>query len=395
MKEISIIFFLSLSISLYSIEFRYKFNESYRIESTVYQNVLLNRKIELSSVILNRYSVNIIKDCGDYAELNVSHHVFQESKGFSSGFYTFHESEKGIIEQKYDGSMKTITNKYFPAVQNIPYFPDRDITMGESWTSMAIEYFDLNNGFSIDDIIKASFRVFYTYTANRIIDGIEVAVISMNYNIFENIKPYIEWGYFYPVKILGSSKQTLYWDIKKGRPYSVDDNFVLDFFTSTGDQYTFKGNTESRSWPKNNLKSDNMLALINTLEQVPQTTVTDNDEYLTITFSSLLFSPESSLILNEVEIYLDEIGNTFKTMGDVNIRIIGHTALFGKTDLKYLKDLSVKRARSVAEYLLENGFIDKKSIEIIGMGGSKPVDSNVTKEGRTLNRRVEIDILKN
>lgn len=391
----SLLILLFIPLTIFSTEFKFKFDESYRIESTVYQNVLLNKEIQLSSIILNKYIVNIIEDYGDSALLDVNHHVFQDSKGLTSGFYTSHESEKGIVKQNADGTMIPESDEYFPAVQNVPYFPDRDIKVGESWTSTAIEYFDLKNGFNIEDVISTTFRVFYTYIGNRTIEGRLVAMINMNYNIYQKIKPYIDWGDFYPIKISGGSKQTLYWDIEKGRPYSVDDEFFIDFYTSTNDKYTFKGTTESRSWPKNELKSDKMLALIDSLENTPQTSVIENEEYLKITFNSLLFAPESAYLRNDVKQYLDKIGSTLNSTGDINIRILGHTAIFGESKLDYLKQLSTKRAIAVAEYLLSKGYIDRNSIEIIGMGGTSPIESNITKEGRSLNRRVEIDILKN
>ncbi len=395
MKNILLITLFISSISLFSIEFKYKFTESYRIESTVYQNVKFNRKIELSSVIMNKYSVNILETASDSAELRINHHVFQESKGLLAGFYTTHQNIKGDIIQYSNGQIDPITDQGFPAVQNIPYFPDKDIQIGESWTGIAIEYFDLKNGFNIDDVITTKFRVFYTYSGNKIIDGREMAIIKMSYNIYEKITPKFGWGDFYPVKISGGSKQVLTWDLEKGRPHSVDDDFFLDFTTSEGDLYTFNGNTDSQSWPKNELKGDDMKRLITKLESTPQTTVVESQDSVTITFNSLLFSPESSDIKEEVKQYMDSIGSTLKQMGDVNIRILGHTAIFGESDEGYLKDLSTRRARAVAEYMLEYGYLDKKSIEVIGLGGSKPVDTNDTKEGRSRNRRVEIDILKN
>lgn len=384
-----------MNISVFSYEFKYNFSESYRIESTVYQNVLFNRKIELSSVILNKYSVNLIENYNTSALLDVSHHVFQESKGLASGYYTVHQSEKGEILQESNGNISKASNKFFPSVQSIPFFPSRDIKIGESWTAEAKEFFDLKNGFGIDDVIIANFRVFYTYSGNKVIDNIECAIININYNIYEKIQPYIDWGDFYPTKISGSSKEILYWDIKKGRPYKADDQFVIDFFTSTGDQYTFKGNTTSNTWPKNNLNTDNIRNLVTNLEKNPQTTVKESDDSLIITFNSLLFDAESSILMDSSKNYLDEIGQTLKSMGDVNIRILGHTALFGETNEEYLKNLSLSRARSVADYLVKNKYIDINGIEILGQGGDYPVESNETHEGRSKNRRVELEILKN
>ncbi len=394
MKKICLIL-IFVSFQLSALEFKYDFSESYRIESTVYQNRLYNNEIELSSIILNKIVVNVLETYENAAKLNVSHHVFEESKGLKHSFYTGHESENGEIYQYIDGSMDPITSKYFPAVQNIPTFPQIDIKIGESWSSMAVEYISLQNVFNIDHIVKANFRVRYKYIGNKQMDGRDMAIISIEYDIIEKIKPELEWGIYYPNTIDIKSRQTLYWDIQKGRTYSVDDNFVLKFFTSNFEEIAFKATTKSKIWPKNNLDGYGMLKLIEELESTPQTTVVDNDEYLTITFNSLLFDPESSKLKEGVKKYLDSIGSTLKSLGDVNLRILGHTALFGVIDEEYLDSLSTRRARSVAEYLFEQGYIDNKSIEIYGMGGNRPVDTNETKEGRSNNRRVEIDILKN
>lgn len=388
-----ITFFLLYS-SLFAIEFKYKWNDGYRIESVVYQNVKLNREILLSSTILNKYAVEVLNRNIDSATLEVTQSVFQESRGLTE-YYTHAESLKGEVYQNSLGFLTPISQNSFPTVQNVPTFPDRDVKVGESWQAMAKEYFNLKNGFNIDDTVSTSFRVFYTYRGNTVLNGIELAVIDMNYNFYEKLTPYLDWGDFYPLKINGGSKQVLYWDIKNGRPYKVDDNFFLEFATSTGDKYTFTGTTESHCWPKNNLDGKEIVKLIDELKTLPQTSVDNFDDHLKITFNSLLFDPESWYLKSEAKEYLNKIGQTLKAQGDINIKISGHTALFGAEDKSYLKTLSTNRAKSVADYLVENGFLDRYSIEVIGLGGDNPVDSNDTKEGRSRNRRVEIDILKN
>ncbi len=386
---------LLLSISLFGTEFKYNFNESYRIESTVYQDVKYNRELQVSSIILNKYSVNIDEILQDRAILNISHQVFQESDGILSGFYTTETTEEGNVLLFDNGLIEPISNKMFPAVQNIPYFPDRDIQIGESWTGMAKEYFNLNNGFKVNDYIITTFRVFYRYIENKVIDGDEMALITMDYNIYEKVNPKPSWGDFYPVKISGGSKQLLVWDLTKGRPHSLKDEYFLDFTISNGDLYTFKGRTDSKSWPKNELKSEKMIILKEILQESPQTKVTEDSKSLKITFNSLLFEPESYRLNKDVIHNLDNVGSALKEIKGVNIKITGHTAIFRESDPNYLKELSMNRAKSVAEYLIKMSFIDQNSIEILGMGGNIPVGSNETSIGRSLNRRVEIDILKN
>lgn len=392
-RFLTIILFL-LSYTASSIEFKYKWNDGYRIESVVYQNVKLNREIILSSTILNKYAVEILDRFGHSATLEVTQSVFQESKAMTE-YYTFAESLKGKVSQNEYGLLTPITDNTFPTVQNVPNFPKRDVKVGESWTAMAKEHFNLKNGFNIDDTVTTKFMVFYTYRGNRTLNGKEYAEIELTYNFFEKITPYLSWGDFYPVKINGGSKQIMLWDIRNGRPFSLEDDYFLEFATSTGDRYIFTGKTDSKCWPKNNLDGDNIMTLLNDLKSVPQTTVESFDDHLTITFNSLLFEPESWFLKEGVKSYLDKIGSTLSEIEDVNIRISGHTAIFGEEDQEYLNDLSLKRAHSVADYLLNNNYLDKYSIEVLGHGGDKPVDTNSTKEGRSRNRRVEIDILKN
>jgi outer membrane protein OmpA-like peptidoglycan-associated protein len=69
------------------------------------------------------------------------------------------------------------------------------------------------------------------------------------------------------------------------------------------------------------------------------------------------------------------------------IVIVGHTDSSG--DEKYNRMLSLKRAESVADYLISTG-INEDQVRAIGRGSSEPIASNDTREGRMQNRRVDI-----
>jgi chemotaxis protein MotB len=56
-------------------------------------------------------------------------------------------------------------------------------------------------------------------------------------------------------------------------------------------------------------------------------------------------------------------------------------------------ELSTARALSVLHYLIDKKGISPLRVSAIGYGEYRPVASNVDKEGRRLNRRVEIVIL--
>lgn len=71
------------------------------------------------------------------------------------------------------------------------------------------------------------------------------------------------------------------------------------------------------------------------------------------------------------------------------IRIVGYTDSTGPMPLN--ESLSQQRAQVVRDYLIQQG-LNPARIEAIGMGPSNPVASNDTREGRALNRRVEVEI---
>ncbi|MFM2427632.1 MAG: hypothetical protein RL707_1459 [Pseudomonadota bacterium] len=87
---------------------------------------------------------------------------------------------------------------------------------------------------------------------------------------------------------------------------------------------------------------------------------------------------------------LDDLVGKVKGINLEVIIAVGHTDSIG-TDA-YNQKLSVRRAESVKAYLVSKG-IEKNRIYTEGKGEKQPVASNVTKEGRAKNRRVEIEVV--
>ena len=76
----------------------------------------------------------------------------------------------------------------------------------------------------------------------------------------------------------------------------------------------------------------------------------------------------------------------------VSIEIRGHTDQVGTRE--YNDQLSLQRARSVYQYLIDHG-IDEGRLQYHGYGFAMPVATNDTEEGRRMNRRTEFRILEN
>jgi outer membrane protein OmpA-like peptidoglycan-associated protein len=75
----------------------------------------------------------------------------------------------------------------------------------------------------------------------------------------------------------------------------------------------------------------------------------------------------------------------------LKVQINGHTDNVGEAT--YNKGLSLKRARSVVDYLIRNG-IDVNRLAAIGYGEERPLVSNDDETGgREINRRTEIEII--
>lgn len=87
---------------------------------------------------------------------------------------------------------------------------------------------------------------------------------------------------------------------------------------------------------------------------------------------------------------LDELIGKIKGINLEVIIAVGHTDSVGSN--AYNQKLSVKRSESVKAYLVSKG-IEKNRVYTEGKGEAQPVADNKTSEGRSKNRRVEIEVV--
>jgi outer membrane protein OmpA-like peptidoglycan-associated protein len=103
--------------------------------------------------------------------------------------------------------------------------------------------------------------------------------------------------------------------------------------------------------------------------------------------TGILFDFQSAEIKPESYAVVKEISGVLKDNESVRIKVLGHTSSDGDDNANM--ELSKKRAASVKNMLVNEFAIDASRIETEGMGETKPVADNKTKEGKVLNRRVE------
>lgn len=98
------------------------------------------------------------------------------------------------------------------------------------------------------------------------------------------------------------------------------------------------------------------------------------------------FATGSATIPDASKPLLAKVNDIIRFVGAELVAVEGHTDSVGSTELN--KSLSTKRAISVANYLssLAGGY----KIGYVGYGESRPIVTNKTKEGRAINRRVDL-----
>jgi chemotaxis protein MotB len=110
----------------------------------------------------------------------------------------------------------------------------------------------------------------------------------------------------------------------------------------------------------------------------------------------LLFDSGKAKIRAEAHSLLDKVARVLReNVPELNVGIEGHT---DNQPIKFSGwksnwELSTARALSVLHYLVNEKGISPTRLSAVGYGEYRPVSTNDTKEGKQLNRRVEIVIL--
>jgi len=117
-----------------------------------------------------------------------------------------------------------------------------------------------------------------------------------------------------------------------------------------------------------------------------------NDKVIIRLMGESTFDSGKAEIRPELKPLIQRIGQILATEAKGDIIIAGHTdnvPVRGgpyQTNLK----LSIARAATVAQFLLDQKIIDPRRVSTMGFGEYRPIADNSTAEGRRKNRRVEI-----
>lgn len=376
--------------------FSYKEGEMYRYVGMNDQEVILNGVPSSQAKILSRVTFQVLKtDAG---------------KGYIKGNIQFIDTRDSLagpvyqLKQEYPTEfwrdakgLYTISPQYLvPIVRHVPRFPDRPLSPGDTWVFPGEEVHDMREDFGLTTPLRVPMQVYYKYVGDQVVEGKTYRLISVSYDIFARTGfTYSPKGY-YPVRMTGSSRQLVLWDLEAGRPESYEEEYSLFLHLNTGDVFQFNGKADSRLVEAPPLdRTEVVQDLRKSLDDLgyQDAEVRPAEKGVTISLDDIVFEANTARLLPGEEKKLEVIARILAEYPGRDVLVEGHTALAGTPEQR--QELSEIRARTVAEYFIRRGVRSAEQMTFRGWGAEKPVADNGTEAGRQRNRRVEITILEN
>jgi outer membrane protein OmpA-like peptidoglycan-associated protein len=202
----------------------------------------------------------------------------------------------------------------------------------------------------------------------------------------------------YPVRLAGTSQQTLWWDTAAGRELAYTETFDFLFTLASGDEVEYIGEASGELIEAKPLDRAAAAAEIKgelERQKVEGASVRSDDLGVTITLENVNFQANSDALLPTEQEKLRRIATILKNYPDRDILVTGHTAGVSGYTAQQHQELSELRAKAVGDFLISLGVRSSGQITTRGMGAGVPIGDNATEEGRRRNRRVEITILEN
>lgn len=297
-----------------------------------------------------------------------------------------HESIFSSFYIDKEGNLNMIEDNGYPSFRSFPSYTEEKLKKGDTWEAYAVRVVDpLNKGI----FTRMKIYVQYTYLKDSVFNSEEVYEISAKWatrysNISddadENGDPELKQAY-------GSHSSRILVSKKTGTALLVSDQVDETFVYMDGNRYQFKGSISLfTDYPPS----------VNNEEVQTKVQGIQNIEYektiwgLKLKLMNLQFHPDSAVLVDGEEDRLDKIAEVLKTT-DSMFLVEGHTARVGS--LEGEKELSYERAMTIIKELVKRGIKEDRFI-CKARGGSSPIDTNETEEGRARNRRVEITILE-
>lgn len=366
-----------------------------------------------------------------------------------------HEAVQSVFHISKNGQLTMYKDNGYPSFRSFPAYTADKVNVGESWKAVAERSVDpLNKGV----FTKIPMQVLYTFSGAETYKGQAVYRIKAIWQTYYDAQNRDFGGDSSLQKARGGHKADIIVLQETGEPILTIDNVDETFFWIDGTQVNFKGTITLFTEFPPAFDSQRIMAALNrvatvkggktgqsagkvgsgkktgadavktekfvpdeifdnfdkneTIAKNTKNTVSDGKTVLEkvddvlpknnivaeevsagirLSIRDIKFAPDSAQILSGESERLDEIAEVLKMAPNAQLLVEGHTASVGKPAGE--QKLSEQRAHKIAEELKARG-VKAGAFICRGFGGTKPVASNETNEGRAQNRRVEITILK-
>lgn len=390
-------------------QFVHKKGDAFSHVSTVQEEAYFNGRLNNKTEFINRTSSTVLEVLEDGSEyLQTDYMTTQNSLIQKTGDTLSWGEETSInVYRKKSGELYNSSNPFLPTVRNIPSFPEHKVKEGDSWQAKGLEVHDCRELFNMDEAISIPFTAKYTYTGTIPVtkeskekdetetspETTKLHIIQVYYDFFQDNTT----GQYYKNTTFagarGYAKQKIYWDTTKNEIDYFEEEFQIKMVDFYGNTYVFNGVSHGEVTGFTSINDDiNVKKLQKTVENynIKNVKVSKGEKGLTLSLENIQFEPDSDKLLPSEQQKLIQLGKILKEFNN-DLLITGHCAERGTENARQI--LSEQRAKSVADFLIQNNIRSEYHIFTQGKGSTQPVASNDTEEGRSRNRRVEITIM--
>lgn len=349
--------------------------------------------------------------------------------------YVLKETNRGstrvarTVEREYRATLRILENgttnfvgsEQVPFRTNYPLLPEEPVAVGEQWRATGTEYLLREDG----TILEAPFRCTYAYEGRESYQGRPALRLTASYSYYD-LDPYRDKG---GVKVRGKLDASilLYTDDRGGyfirerveryllntsegrrresgfrlvwsEGFSsrhldgMEERIVQALTGDGGDTSGGAGDGSRRTDDGSRAAGEREAEKGGSEEETAERgiEVSRSDEGVVVNLPDIHFVPDQARILPDERGRLDRLAELLRQVPNATFLVKGHTADVGSMESQIA--LSKERAKTIIDELEKRGFASSRFI-YRGLGGSEPVASNETEEGRAKNRRVEIVVL--
>ena len=331
-----------------------------------------------------------------------------------------HDAIPSVFKISADGKMTMISDNGYPTFRSFPSYTTEQLKPGDSWKGEGERAVDpMNKGI----FTRIPILVRYTFEGAEVYKGENVyrikAIWQTNYG-FSNFDRDPK-GDDSLRQATGGHKADIIVRQSTGEAILISDNVDETFTYTDGTQVNLKGTITMFTEYPPAIDRDKLIFALNRIAKADDkpkagksslsekiasskgsgTSSSGNSKNnmvfeetpagLRLSVRDIKFKADRDEVLATEKSRLDEIAEVLKLAPNSQFLIEGHTAAVGKPQGE--QTLSEQRARRIAAELSNRGIAADRFI-CKGQGGTKPVASNSTDEGRAQNRRVEITILE-